>query len=212
MKDTITADSVKVNLISIGAIGLILLVNFRSLSLPVLLLMAPRATRTPSWPIIRLLEPNRSTMPAHRPHPSAELPVGESPRSAAAHHRIVHLHQHRGALLHRYPPAEGPGAFAGDAGGDHQTWSCAGGCPGRRPSPRPSAPPPPASFPPAASWPPPDKEDEPDGADGDEIDLDAVRRDGVLHVIGLSPSGWPSSSSPATWPSRTSTLSTAPPR
>ena len=39
MKDTITADSVKVNLISIGAIGLILLVNFRSLSLPVLLLL-----------------------------------------------------------------------------------------------------------------------------------------------------------------------------
>lgn len=39
MKDTITADSVKVNAISIGAIGLILLVNFRSLSLPILLLL-----------------------------------------------------------------------------------------------------------------------------------------------------------------------------
>ena len=39
MKDTITADSVKVNLISIGAIGLILLINFRSVTLPVLLLL-----------------------------------------------------------------------------------------------------------------------------------------------------------------------------
>ena len=39
MKDTITADSVKVNAISIGAIGLILLINFRSLGLPVLLLL-----------------------------------------------------------------------------------------------------------------------------------------------------------------------------
>lgn len=39
MKDTITADSVKVNAISIGAIGLILLVNFQSLSLPILLLL-----------------------------------------------------------------------------------------------------------------------------------------------------------------------------
>ena len=39
MKDTITADSVKVNFISIGAIGLILLLNFQSLSLPVLLLL-----------------------------------------------------------------------------------------------------------------------------------------------------------------------------
>ena len=39
MKDTITADSVKVNAISIGAIGLILLINFRSLSLPLLLLL-----------------------------------------------------------------------------------------------------------------------------------------------------------------------------
>lgn len=39
MKDTITADSVKVNLISIGAIGIILLINFRSVTLPVLLLL-----------------------------------------------------------------------------------------------------------------------------------------------------------------------------
>ena len=39
MKDTITADSVKVNAISIGAIGLILLINLRSISLPVLLLL-----------------------------------------------------------------------------------------------------------------------------------------------------------------------------
>lgn len=39
MKDTITADSVKVNAISIGAIGLILLLNFQSVSLPVLLLL-----------------------------------------------------------------------------------------------------------------------------------------------------------------------------
>lgn len=39
MKDTITADSVKVNLISIGAIALILLFTFRSLSLPFILLL-----------------------------------------------------------------------------------------------------------------------------------------------------------------------------
>lgn len=39
MKDTITADSVKVNAISIGAIGLILLINFQSLSLPFILLL-----------------------------------------------------------------------------------------------------------------------------------------------------------------------------
>ncbi len=39
MKQTILADTVKVNLLSIGAIGLILLVNFRSLLLPILLLL-----------------------------------------------------------------------------------------------------------------------------------------------------------------------------
>jgi predicted RND superfamily exporter protein len=39
MKSTITADSVKVNLISAGAIGLILLITFRSFSLPFLLLL-----------------------------------------------------------------------------------------------------------------------------------------------------------------------------
>lgn len=39
MKATITADSVKVNAIAIGAIGVILLVTFRSLSLPLLLLI-----------------------------------------------------------------------------------------------------------------------------------------------------------------------------
>lgn len=39
MKDTITSDSVKVNIVSIGGIALILLLTFKSLSLPIFLLL-----------------------------------------------------------------------------------------------------------------------------------------------------------------------------
>jgi predicted RND superfamily exporter protein len=44
MKDTITSDSVKVNLVSIGGIAIILLLTFKSLSLPIILLLTIEAS------------------------------------------------------------------------------------------------------------------------------------------------------------------------
>ena len=40
MKDTVTADNVRVNAIAIGAIAIVLLLTFRSVSIPILLLLA----------------------------------------------------------------------------------------------------------------------------------------------------------------------------